>query len=170
MPYIDDGSDDQESMFDKMNRYNQEAAAARTPEHQAMIDDAVNTSSGVLGSIKFPSIRQMGSTLMGGPERAIVDESIPMAQRTQNAAASSSVNAIPTAEQAAESQLAQSSKDAPKNFFDKAKAKATELGIKATDDEYRAMVNQRANRDAAIKMRNEGQTERFMALKKAMGQ
>jgi hypothetical protein len=128
-------------------------------EDDANQNDAINTSQGMMGTVQGPTGAAL-SQLAGNA----IDESIPLAQRIQQAAANSAVKVIPTAEQVANDAIQQQYANAPKNFFENAQNKATELGVGASPAEQAAMQAQKAATQTMIQNRNMQQFNNLRGL------
>lgn len=152
-----------------------EAAGAMSKIGSAVGSAAIEAAPRYLGN-EIGSIGNLGSSAGTYSQSAknVVDESIPFAQRIRDAAAKSGSKVIPTAEQALnDSEIAQY-KNAPKDFFDKAKAKATAEGVGVSTQERTMMNQQAAATKALLRKRNEDQiadynARGFQNIKNALG-
>lgn len=107
-------------------------------------------SAGAIGSINMPKIQAL-QKLIGKFDITPELAGGGMAERIKAAAAQSGVRAIPTAEQAANEAVKQQFQNAPKNFFNNAKQKATELGIggdSSLQEAFKRQAQDRAERFA----------------------
>jgi hypothetical protein len=134
--------------------------------------DAIDTASGVVGSIGSPGSGIL-SKLAGAGEQAVADVAPSFAQRIQQAAANGSVKVIPTAEQAANDAMKAQYANAP-SFFEKYGAQGKGFGgaSDASDDAMRAY--QGASRNADMESRINQQIsdttkQKFNQLMQAMG-
>lgn len=112
--------------------------------------DAINTASGVMGSIEGPDLSSLAK-MIGGNSQA-PEQALSWAQRIKQAAANGSVKVIPTAEQAADDAMKSQYADAP-NIFEKYGAEGKGVGgaSDASDDAMRSY--QGSSRDADMQDR-----------------
>lgn len=152
MPYNIDGGDFSPDLFTRLKAMKQGSMSNDDlAQSEAMPQDAINTASGVLGTVQGPGL----SALKQLAGQAAEGEGLSWAQRIKQAAQNSAVKQVPTAEDALAEQYANS----PKNFFTNAQQKATELGVGASPAEQAAMQAQgQASRDA-IKQKIQNQIQ-----------
>lgn len=159
MANINDGGNFSSDLFTRLKAMkNGSMSIADLDASDKIPQDAINTASGVLGTVQGPNIAAL-SKLAGLAQPAeqaatgmakniagdAVDESIPLWKRIQNAkgTSGSSVSVVPTAEQAANDSINNQYANSPKNFFDNAAQTAEQKGVSASPLEQQQFQTQK---------------------------
>lgn len=120
-------------------------------QNDKQIADAINTASGVTGSIRGPKFSGIGATL--GQK---VDET-GLAERIKQAAQKSNIKVIPTAEEQEANYFKEKYKNAP-SFFEKYGKQPEDAGAMSNIDKERQAFQQKL-RDDYFQERNDQQLQ-----------
>lgn len=162
MAFRDDGGNFSNDLFTRLKAMkNGSMSTADLDTSDKIPQDAINTASGVLGTVQGPNLAALSKLagLSQPAEQAIESAAPSWADRIKQAAANSGVKVIPTAEQTANDAINAQYTNAPKNFFDKAAKVAEQKGIGLSGLEAQQMATQKAVTQDMIRNRYKQQLQ-----------
>lgn len=162
MANINDGGNFSNDLFTRLKAMkNGSMSTADLDASDKIPQDAINTASGVLGTVQGPNLAALSKLagLAQPAEQAAENVAPSLADAIKQAAAKSSVKVIPTAEQAANDAINAQYANAPKNFFDKAAQVAEQKGVGPSGLESQQFQTQKNVTQDMIRNRNAQQLQ-----------